>query len=94
MDDGITCDCCEKKKGWEGLPAVAPDGQNWPLDIAASIIGVPEKDLRDLVRILGLPPVGTVRTSSYRRSGRNPRAYSGTKLVKICEAIRKLALEL
>lgn len=93
MDDGITCDCCGHK-GWNGAPPVALDGKNWPLDMAAEIIGIPEKDLRDLVRILKLPPAGTIRTAAFKRSGRNPRAYSGTKLVKICEAMRKLALEL
>lgn len=92
MDDGITCDCGHK--GWTGAPPVELDGKNWPLDMAAKVIGVPEKDLRDLVRILGLPPAGTIKTATFSRSGRNPRAYSGSKLIKICEAMRKLALEL
>jgi len=102
VDDGITCDCCSplepglacKKKGWAGLPKVSADGLNWPLDMAAKLLEIPEKDLRDLVRILGLPASGPMKTSPYRRSGRNPRVYSGSKLIKICEAMRKLALEL
>lgn len=80
--------------GWEGLPPVEPDGSSWPLDLAAKVLDMPERDLRDLVRICGLPPTGTVKVADFRRSGRNPRAYDGAKLVKICEAVRKLALEL
>lgn len=78
-------------KGWKGEPPVALDGDNWPLDFAAKMLDIPEKDLRDLVRITGLKPSGTMSMASYRRSGRNPRVYSGTELIRICEAVRTLA---
>lgn len=81
-------------KGWQGLPEVSADGQDWPLDFAAKLLGMPERDLRDLVRIMGLPPTGTIKTAQFRRSGRNPRAYDASKLIKISEAMRKVAEEL
>lgn len=78
-------------KGWEGSPEVALDGSAWPLDFAARILGMDEKDLRDLVRITGLTPVGTVKIAGFRRSGRNPRAYDAAKLTRIYDTIRNLS---
>lgn len=92
-DDGFTCDC-HSRKGWEGKPAVPVNGENWPLSVAAKIIGCPEKDIRELVRILKVEPAGTLRMASYRRSGRNPRAYDGSKLVIMWDDIQKLAEKL
>jgi len=90
-DDGLTCDCDHRKtRGWKGKLPVALDGNNWPLDFAAKMIGASEKDLRDLVRILELEPLGTMKMSPYRRSGRNPRAYNGSKLVEMWDAIQDL----
>ncbi len=80
--------------GWGGLPPIEDETKNWPLDLAAEILGMPEKDLRALVRILGVQPTGTVKTATYRRSGRHPRAYDAAKLTRIYEAVRRLGLEL
>lgn len=94
-DDGFTCDCDHRKsKGWKGKLPVALDGNNWPLDFAAKMLGCSEKDLRDLVRILRMEPMGTLRMSAYRRSGRHPRAYDGSKLVRLWQGIQDLAEEL
>lgn len=96
-DDDLTCDCDHrprKTRGWKGKLPVALDGNNWPLDFAAKMIGCSEKDLRDLVRIVGLEPLGTMKMASYRRSGRNPRAYEGSKLVRLWQAIQDLAEDL
>lgn len=85
MSDGLTCDC--HGKGWAGLPAMELDGSDWPLSTAAALLGLPERDLRDLVRIAGLPPSGTAKMATFARSGRHPRVYPGAGLITICEAI-------
>lgn len=79
-----------RRKGWKGEKFVPNDGTNWPLDVAASVLGIPEKDLRDLVRITGLQPVGVIRMASFRRQGRQPRAYDASKLCLIIDAVRDL----
>lgn len=90
-DDDLARDC---RCGWKGSPVIELDGSCWPLDFAAKSLGVPARDLRDLVRIVELTPAGTMRMSPYRRSGRQPRVYDATKLVKLYEAIRSLQREL
>lgn len=79
-----------RASGWSGLPFVEPDGRNWPLDVAARLFEIPEKDLRDLVRILDIPPAGVMRMSSYSRRGRQPRAYPASVLAQACTAIADL----
>jgi hypothetical protein len=61
------------------------DGLSWPLDFAAKTLGIPERDLRDLVRVVGLAPSGTMKMASFSRSGRNPRVYDSAKLIKLYE---------
>lgn len=90
-DEGYACDCKRRNRGWKGKMPVALDGNNWPLDFAAKMLGCSEKDLRDLVRITGLEPAGTMKTATYRRSGRHPRAYDGSKLVLMWQAVNDLA---
>jgi hypothetical protein len=80
--------------GWEGVAEVPADGRNWPLEFAARTLGIPERDLRDLVRITGLQPTGTMPMAQYRRSGRNPRVYDAAKLVRLYQLTRELAVEL
>ena len=92
-DEGLTCDCHDRKpppRGWKGKLPVPVDGNNWPLEFAAKILGASEKDLRDLIRILGIPAVGTMKMSSYRRSGRNPRAYDASLLVRVWQTVQDL----
>ena len=81
-------------RGWAGIPFVEIDGVNWPLDFAAKMLDIPAKDLTDLVRIVGLQPAGTIKMASYRRQGRQPRAFEAAKLIRITEMIRKLSEEL
>lgn len=81
-------------KGWAGIPFVEIDGQNWPLEFAARMLDIPVKDLTDLVRIVKLQPAGTIRIASYKRQGRQPRAYEAARLIRITEAIRALSEEL
>lgn len=92
MDDGLSCDC--HSKGWAGEAPVPVDGLNWPLDFAAAMLNIPERDLRDLVRITGLKPAGTMRMAAFRRSGRNPRVYDSGKLIKIYDWVKNLSADL
>jgi hypothetical protein len=82
------------KGGWESLPFVDIDGQNWPLEFASKMLDIPVRDLQDLVRITGLQPAGTIRMASFSRKGRQPRAYPAEKLITIAEAIRELSGDL
>jgi hypothetical protein len=82
------------KSGWNGMKKVPVDGKNWPLEFAAKTLGVSERDLRDLVRIVGLEPSGTMPMAEFRRSGRNPRVYDAAKLVKLHHAVGELVAQL
>jgi hypothetical protein len=79
---------------WGSLPFLDLDGQHWPLSFAADLLDVPEEDLRDLVRILGIEPSGTMRMSDFRRQGRQPRCYPADRLILVTERIRSLREEL
>jgi hypothetical protein len=82
--------------GWHSLPFVPPDGEHWPLSTAATLLDIPEQDLRDLVRIVEnirgeSLSSGVIRMSSFSRKGRQPRAYPGSRLTEICEGVRSVA---
>jgi hypothetical protein len=98
-DDDFGCDCGPRaphpkpvtpRTGWGRQPEVPLDGKNWPLSFAAEQLDMSERDLRDLVRIVGLKPTGTMKMATYKRSGRNPMVYDAGKLVKMNEAINSL----
>lgn len=76
--------------GWAGIGKVDPDGQNWTLDFAARMLDLPERDLRDLVRITGLEPAGVLNMRTYRTQGRAPRAYPASRLIMITEILAEL----
>jgi len=75
--------------GWESLPPVEPDGQNWPLPFAAKILDVSERRLRQEVKDRGIEPSGVLRMDDFRRSGRHPRAYPASQLITIAESFQK-----
>jgi hypothetical protein len=58
------------------------------------MLDMTEQDVRDIIRITGLEPSGTMKMASYARQGRQPRAYPAVKLVKIAEALRALREQL
>ena len=90
-DGGLACDCCCKpKRGWRGKLPVALDGNTWPVEFAAGMLGCSEKDLRDMLRVLEVEPVGTLKMSSFKRSGRHPRAYDASKLVEMWADVEEL----
>jgi hypothetical protein len=97
-DCGLACDCAPRaphpKRGWGHTPEVPIDGVNWPLPFAAKTLEISERDLRDLIRVVGLEPAGTMKMASYRRSGRNPRVYEASKLIKLVSGARRLAVDL
>lgn len=74
--------------GWGGLPFVPLDGRNWPVSFAAKLLDVPERELLRRIELEGLEPAGVIRMSGFRRSGRQPRAYPASELVRIAEDIR------
>ncbi len=74
--------------GWQSLPFVSPDGQNWPISFAAKLLDVPEPELRRRVKKDGIEPAGVIRMAEFRRQGRQPMAYPAAKLISIAEAIR------
>jgi hypothetical protein len=80
--------------GWKGLPFVRLDGDNWTIPFAAKMLDMTEQDVRDIIRITGLEPSGTMRMASYARQGRQPRAYPAAKLIKIAEALKALREQL
>ena len=89
----------QPKGGWHGSPFVPADGQHWPLKTAAELLGIPEQDIRDLVRIVEnirgeSIASGVIRMNSFSRQGRQPRAYPAGKLIAICEGVRGLAEQL
>jgi hypothetical protein len=63
------------------------DGRNWPLPFAAELLGVSEQALRKKVAAEGIEPAGVIRMSGFRRSGRQPRAYPASELIRIAETI-------
>jgi hypothetical protein len=73
-------------EGRKGYPLTSLDEGAWTLPLAAMILDIPERDLKDLVRITGLKPCGSARVSPYRRSGRHPRVYSAKALIALYEA--------
>lgn len=79
------------KSGWNGMKQVPVDGKNWPLEFAAKTLGISERDLRDLVRIVDLQPSGTMPMAEFRRSGRNPRVYDAAKLVRLYQVTLELS---
>ena len=107
MTDRLTCDQAHpqysiyhpeghdppKDKGWKGLPFTELDGKDWPVSFAAGILELDEQDLRDLIRIAGLQASGVLRISDFRRSGRQPKAYPATGLIRLAEVARSLREE-
>jgi hypothetical protein len=81
-------------KGWAGAPVVELDGASWTLDFAAKMLDIPERDLRDLVRIAELQPSGVMNMRAYKVQGRAPRAYPAEKLIKITETAIRLREEM
>ena len=73
---------------WSSLPILPPDGENWPLSVAAQVLDVSETELRKGIRREGLEPAGVIKLADFRRSGRHPMAYPAEALMAIADALR------
>lgn len=81
------------KRGWSnaGLPAVGDDGTLWTVTDGARLLGPPElsvAQVRTLIRLAGVAPVGIRRTPG---SGRGARVYRADDLIRVYEALHGVA---
>lgn len=79
-------------RGWKSddLPVVGDDGRLWTAADAARLLGPPElsaAQVRHLVRLFNLTPVGKRRTSPHGVSGRYARVYRSTDLLRAFDAV-------
>ncbi len=73
------------------LRVVGDDNRYWTVAQAAAILGPPRlsvSDVRQLLRLHGVEPVGKRRTS-VTRTGRYARVYLATDIIKAHESLSK-----
>ena len=58
--------------------------------MAARLLDIPERDLRDLIRITGLQPDGRLNMRTYSVQGSTSRVYPASKLILIADHIAGL----
>lgn len=81
------------KRGWssQGLKQIDADDPNyWSTADAAKLLGPPElthAQVRQLVHLAGLEPVGKKRVTIQGRGGRHVRVYRASELIKAFNAI-------
>lgn len=80
------------ERGWsvEGLPVVGDDATLWTAADAARLLGPPElttDQVRQLIRMTGLAPVGRRRTAGPHTGGRAARVYPAEALIRAYEAL-------
>jgi hypothetical protein len=79
-------------RGWSAkhLPAVGDDPLLWTAADAARLLGPPrlsDVDVRRIIRLLQLEPVGRRRTGAYGKSGRYARVFRSHDLICAFEAL-------
>ena len=79
-------------RGWQAqnLPTVGDDPALWTAADAARLLGPPvltTDQVRQLVRMVGLTPVGKRRTGLPRTGGRHARVYRAEALIRAYEAL-------
>jgi hypothetical protein len=80
-------------RGWssKGLRVIAEDDPSfWSTADAARLLGPPElthAQVRQLVNLAGLEPVGKKRVTVHGRGGRHVRVYKASDLIKAFSAI-------
>lgn len=82
-------------RGWSaaGLPAVGDDETLWTVAEAACHLGPPVLtvvEVRNLVRLARIDPVGKRRTTSLGQSGRYARVYRAVDLIKAYEGMHQI----
>lgn len=80
------------KRGWQAatLPVVGDDPDLWTAADAARLLGPPvlaTDQVRQLIRMVGLIPVGKRRTGNPRVGGRHARVYPADALIRAYEAL-------
>ena len=82
-------------RGWSstGLSTVGDDETLWTVADAATLLGPPqlsEHQVRQLIRMLDIDPVGKRRVTPYGRPGRHARVYEAQKLIKAYDALSRV----
>lgn len=83
-------------RGWTsaGLRTVGDDPALWTVAQAAAFLGPPiltVREVRNLVRIFSLEPVGKRRVTLVGQSGRHARVYQAEEFIRAYDAIQRTA---
>lgn len=83
------------KHGWSssGLRTVGDDGSLWTAADAARLLGPPElteDQVRALIRMVKLVPMGKRRVSTRGSGGRHARVYHASELIAAFEALYQI----
>lgn len=81
-------------RGWksDGLKVVGDDDRYWTVAQAAALLGPPRltvAQVRQLVQMRNIQPVGKRRVSSHGTAGRYPRVYLATDFIEAFEALSR-----
>lgn len=84
------------QRGWtaQGLTLVGEDERLWTVEEAARLLGPPSLSavqVRQLIAMRDLQPVGTRRPTRAETRGRLPRVYRAIDFIKAYDALSKVA---
>jgi hypothetical protein len=82
-------------RGWSsvGLKTVGDDENLWTVTDAANLLGPPKLSpgqVRQLISMMSLEPVGKRRVTVLGRSGRHARVYRAIELIKAYDALSRV----
>lgn len=82
-------------RGWSsvGLRTVGDDETLWTVADAAGLLGPPQLtrvQVRQLIRMVDLKPVGKRRVTPVGRSGRHARVYPAEALIRAYDALSRV----
>jgi hypothetical protein len=82
-------------RGWSsaGLPTVGDDEMLWTVANAANLLGPPQLNqtqVRQLIRMLAIEPVGKRRVTPFGKAGRHARVYPAQALIKAYDALSRV----
>ena len=83
-------------RGWtsRGLKTVGDDPKLWTVAQAACLLGPPNlsvREVRNLVHIFNIEPVGKRRVTAEGQSGRHARVYEAGEFIRAYDAIQRTA---
>jgi len=81
-------------RGWssDGLKTVGDDDTLWTVADAAGLLGPPQLtrvQVRQLIKMVDLEPVGKRRVTPMGRPGRHARVYPAEALIKAYDALSR-----